>query len=151
MHESEKWKWSRSVMSDSPRTHGLQPTRLLRPWDFPGKSTGVGVSLSYPWLSYLSSRLLPSSLFLISCVPNISSLSCYHRVSLSNLNLTVSLLCLKSFNGFSFFRLKNKILHISTWLLIFQVKKQNTSHFKLHPFSSNFHLLFQHHFLPLKS
>ena len=23
-------------------THGLQPTRLLRPWDFPGKSTGVG-------------------------------------------------------------------------------------------------------------
>ena len=23
-------------------THGLQPTRLLHPWDFPGKSTGVG-------------------------------------------------------------------------------------------------------------
>ena len=22
--------------------HGLQPTRLLHPWDFPGKSTGVG-------------------------------------------------------------------------------------------------------------
>ena len=22
--------------------HGLQPSRLLRPWDFPGKSTGVG-------------------------------------------------------------------------------------------------------------
>ena len=22
--------------------HGLQPTRLLRPWDFPGRSTGVG-------------------------------------------------------------------------------------------------------------
>ena len=42
MQESEKWKWSRSVMSDSSRPHGLQPTRLLRPWDFPGKSTGVG-------------------------------------------------------------------------------------------------------------
>ena len=42
MHESEKWKWSRSVMSDSLRPHGLQPTRLLHPWDFPGKSTGVG-------------------------------------------------------------------------------------------------------------
>ena len=39
-----KWKskWSRSVMSDSVRPHGLQPTRLLHPWDFPGKSTGVG-------------------------------------------------------------------------------------------------------------
>ena len=42
MHKSEKWKWSRSVMSDSSRPQGLQPTRLLRPWDFPGKSTGVG-------------------------------------------------------------------------------------------------------------
>ena len=42
MHESEKWKWSRSVMSDSSRPHGLQPTRLSRPWDFPAKSTGVG-------------------------------------------------------------------------------------------------------------
>ena len=42
MHESEKWKWSCLVMSDSSQPHGLQPTRLLRPWDFPGKSTGVG-------------------------------------------------------------------------------------------------------------
>ena len=29
-------------MSDSWRPHGLQPTSLLRRWDFPGKSTGVG-------------------------------------------------------------------------------------------------------------
>ena len=42
MHESEKWKWSRSVVSDSWRPHGLRPTRLLHPWDFPGKSAGVG-------------------------------------------------------------------------------------------------------------
>ena len=42
MHESGKWKWSCSVMSDSQRPHGLQPTRLLHPWDFPGNSTGVG-------------------------------------------------------------------------------------------------------------
>ena len=31
-----------SVMSDSLRPHGLQPFRLLCPWDFPGKNTGVG-------------------------------------------------------------------------------------------------------------
>ena len=31
-----------SVLSDSSRPHGLQPTRLLRPWDSPGKNTGVG-------------------------------------------------------------------------------------------------------------
>ena len=41
MYESEKWKWSCSVVSDSSWPHGLQPTRLLHPWDFPGKSTGV--------------------------------------------------------------------------------------------------------------
>ena len=40
-----KWKvgkWSHWVVSNSQRPHGLQPTRLLRPWDFPGKSIGVG-------------------------------------------------------------------------------------------------------------
>ena len=42
MHESEKWKWSHSVVSNSQWPHRLQPTRLLRPWDFLGKSTGVG-------------------------------------------------------------------------------------------------------------
>ena len=42
MHESEKWKWSHWVVSNSQRHHGLQPTRILRPWDFPGKSTAVG-------------------------------------------------------------------------------------------------------------
>ena len=43
---SSAWKWKVKVKSlsyaDSSRPHGLQPTRLLRPWDFPGKSTGVG-------------------------------------------------------------------------------------------------------------
>ena len=29
-------------MSDSVRPHRWQPTRLLHPWDSPGKSTGVG-------------------------------------------------------------------------------------------------------------
>ena len=31
----------RPVVSDSLQPHGLQPTRLLCPWDFPGNSTGV--------------------------------------------------------------------------------------------------------------
>ena len=29
MHESEKWKWSRSAVSTSSRPHGLQPSRLI--------------------------------------------------------------------------------------------------------------------------
>ena len=55
MHESEKWKWSRSVVSDSARPHGLQPTRPLRPWDFPG--TGI---LEYWNTPYWSGLPLPS-------------------------------------------------------------------------------------------
>ena len=59
MHESEKWKWSCSVMFDSSWPPGLQPTRLLHPWDFPGKSTAVGCHflfhrprvLQYNWIS----------------------------------------------------------------------------------------------------
>ena len=48
MHESEKWKWSRWVMSDSSRSPGPQPTGLLRPWKFPGKSIGVGCHCLLP-------------------------------------------------------------------------------------------------------
>ena len=52
MHESEKWKWSHSLrkvkvksLSHSVRllaTPWTAAYRLLHPWDFPGKSTGVG-------------------------------------------------------------------------------------------------------------
>ena len=37
-----KWMWSHTVVFNSLRPHGLQPIRLLHPWDFPGKITGVG-------------------------------------------------------------------------------------------------------------
>ena len=33
---------SHSVVSNSLNPYGLQPTRFLYPWNFPGKSTGVG-------------------------------------------------------------------------------------------------------------
>ena len=52
---------SHSIMSDSSRPHGLQATRLLHPWDFQGKSTGVGCHCLlrgyFPNNSYLLSRL----------------------------------------------------------------------------------------------
>ena len=41
IHQSVS-QFSRSVVSDSLRTHELSPTGLLRPWDFSGKNTGVG-------------------------------------------------------------------------------------------------------------
>ena len=45
-----KWKVKAkcSVGYDSSRPHGLQPSRLLHPWDSPGKSTGVGCHCLLP-------------------------------------------------------------------------------------------------------
>ena len=76
--EKEEWNWRNqspwlqtaaaaaaklqqpSVVSDSVQPHRWQPTRLHRPWDSPGKNTGVGChfllqcmkvkSLSRVWL-----------------------------------------------------------------------------------------------------
>ena len=63
-------------MSDSVRSHRRQPTRLLHPWDSPGKNTGVGchfllqrmkvkreseVALSYPTLRDPMDCSLPGS------------------------------------------------------------------------------------------
>ena len=56
MYESEKWKWSCSVVSDSSRPHGLQPTRLLHPWDFPGKVLEWG---ALPWRGMNGPGLCP--------------------------------------------------------------------------------------------
>ena len=42
-----------SVVSDSWRPHGLQPTRLLCPWDSPGKNTGVGCHVLLQGCIYL--------------------------------------------------------------------------------------------------
>ena len=35
-------RWHPTPVLLPGKSHGLQPTRLLHPWDFPGKSTGVG-------------------------------------------------------------------------------------------------------------
>ena len=69
MHESEKWKWSRSVLSDSSWPHGLQPTRLLHPWDFPGKSTGVGCHCLL-WIAALLSLNCSSLVSLFPSFPD---------------------------------------------------------------------------------
>ena len=60
MQKSEKWKWSHSVMSDPQRPYGLQPSRLLCPWDFPGKSTGVGCHCLLWYMSLPCLKILPT-------------------------------------------------------------------------------------------
>ena len=70
MHESEKWKWSCSVVSDSSRPHGLQPTRLLCPWDFPGKSSGVGCHCLLQSYSASQFKTINSSVLSLLYSPN---------------------------------------------------------------------------------
>ena len=42
MSETAAAAATKSLQSDSVRPHRRQPTRLPRPWDSPGKNTGVG-------------------------------------------------------------------------------------------------------------
>ena len=58
MHESEKWKWSRSVVSNSLRPHGLQPPGSSVTWNNMGCSrqedwSGCHCRLQYLQLWYL--------------------------------------------------------------------------------------------------
>ena len=60
-------------MSDSVRPSGLLPTRLLCPWDFPGKMTGVGCHCLLPLPPRLWQDAFPHShwtvIFFASCWP----------------------------------------------------------------------------------
>ena len=48
-------------MSDSVRPHRQQPTRLFRPWDSPGKNTGVGCHFLLQCLKVESERKVAQS------------------------------------------------------------------------------------------
>ena len=66
---SNAWKWKVKVKSlsrvDSSRPHGLQPTRLLRPWDFLGKSTGVGCHCLLQGNTIVSYKLLVGNVLVL--------------------------------------------------------------------------------------
>ena len=55
-----------SVMSDSLPPYGPQPTRLLCPWDSPGKNTGVGCHALLQGI-FLTQELNPCLLNLLHC------------------------------------------------------------------------------------
>ena len=52
-------EWVAISSSNAQQPHGLQPTRLLRPWDFPGKSTGVGCYFLLLLFLFLTQGLNP--------------------------------------------------------------------------------------------
>ena len=123
MHESETRKWSRSALSNSSRPHGLQPTRLLRPWDFPGKSTGVGCHCAC--INDISHKLQTEE-----C----SDFKHYHRQKTASTpeallgnssscyllpkGTTVLISNLMSFDYFSLYKGNYNVLFFHSWLLV---------------------------------
>ena len=61
-----------SVVSHSVWPHGLQPTRLLRPWDSPGKNTGVGCHILWgsPILAFPLMLILEKGEFSLETRPS---------------------------------------------------------------------------------
>ena len=53
-------------MSDSVRPHKRQPTRLLCPWDSPGKNTGVGCHFLLQCMKVESEREVAQSCLTLS-------------------------------------------------------------------------------------
>ena len=53
-------------MSDSVRPHRQQPTRLPRPWDSPGKNTGVGCHFLLQWMKVKSESQVAQSCLTLS-------------------------------------------------------------------------------------
>ena len=67
--------FSCSVLSTSLRPYGLQPSRLLCPWSFPGKNTGVGCHFLLQGI-FLTCKLNPHLLWYSS-----SKYCCFHFCS----------------------------------------------------------------------
>ena len=65
-------------MSDSVRPHRWQPTRLPRPWDSPGKNTGVGCHFLLQCMKVKSksevAQLCPTLRDPMDCSPPVSSI-----------------------------------------------------------------------------
>ena len=57
---------SHFVMSDSVWPHRMQPTRLLHPWDSPGKNTGVGCHFLLQCMKVKSKREVTQSCLTLS-------------------------------------------------------------------------------------
>ena len=53
-------------MSDSVRPHRWQPTRLPRPWDSPGKNSGVGCHFLLQWMKVKSESEVAQSCLTLS-------------------------------------------------------------------------------------
>ena len=106
-------------------SYGLQSTRLLRPWDFPGKNTGVGCHCLLP--SWWQSTSIPSQisdtlhswLLINHCLPHSDHLLLQIRVAASRV-ANPNIMCIfLSWNSLPFY----KVGLNSMWVMNFQMFK----------------------------
>ena len=97
---SNAWKWKVKVKSLSHVR--LQHIRLLHPWDFPGKSTGVGCHLTYYlWTKMCLTQIKPTRFsFLEIWILSKVLQECYEDVQMASslLSWHLDVLTLKSFS-----------------------------------------------------
>ena len=96
-------------MSNSVQSHRWQPTRLPRPWDSPGKNTGVGCHFLLQLIGALANSKSPT--------PNLPKRDCGHPED----SAARSLRC-----GRTWMFLLRTVRLSSTWLAIFTQKQHVT-------------------------
>ena len=92
-------------MSDSVRSHRRQSTRLLRPWDSPGKITGVGCHFLLQCMKVKSEREVAQSCLILSMNYSLPG-SSIHGIFQASLELIKYLLTEVVY-------LESRILHIA--------------------------------------
>ena len=107
---SNAWKWKVKVKSLSrvrpSVTHGLQPSRLLRPWDFPGKSPGVGCHCLLWYIAWGYPNL--------KSVNELKYKHGYGRISKKQIALTGNVLIARSLGKYGIFCMEDLIHEIYT-------------------------------------
>ena len=72
-----------SVVSDSVRSHGLQPARLFCPWNSPGKNTGVGCcAVLQGSVKYINTNVINTPHIVLYCIYCHESNFCLFKASL---------------------------------------------------------------------
>ena len=104
-----------SVVSDCSRAHRLQPTRLLCPWDSPGKNTAVGCHFLLQGI-FPTQRCNPRLFYLLHW--QVGSFPLHHLGSACKVTLVQSLGCVQLFVIPWTTALKDSLSFTNSWSLL---------------------------------
>ena len=118
-------------MSNSLWLHGLQPTRLVRPWDFPDKNTGVGCHflLQEIFPTQGLNLGLPHCRQMLYCLSHQEVLKAYNALIRPASGALSPFCCLCQMFSWSFFTVVKLLPHkvLSVWSLVSGPKAKPSS------------------------